>query len=152
MGTEPFTLDSNILVYFLNVDEGAKHRMAREIVDAALDLNCLLTVQSVSEFFHVARRKRLAPPREAMAAAERWLATFPCASASPEEVRKAMRTTVDGKASYFDSLLIATAAEAGCTAIISEDGHPGAVIHGVRIVPPFAGDALSPQVKGLLGL
>jgi predicted nucleic acid-binding protein len=140
MGTEPFTLDSKILVYFLNVDEGAKHRMAREIVDAALDLNCLLTVQSVSEFFHVARRKRLAPPREAMAAA------------APEEVRKAMRTAVDGKASYFDSLLIATAAEAGCTAIITEDGHPGAVLHGVRIVPPFAGDALSPEVKELLGL
>ena len=39
--------------------------------------------------------------------------------------------------SWYDSLLIAAAAEAGCSTLYTEDMQHGAVIRGVKIVNPF---------------
>lgn len=152
MSAERFTLDANILIYFYDRTAGARHRLAIQIVGTAMTLECILPLQAVSEFFAAATRKRLVSYREAADAVDEYLTTFPSVSASAENVRAAVKIRSGVQASFWDAQLIATAAEAGCTAIISEDSHPGAVIHGVRIVPPFAGDALSPQVKELLGL
>lgn len=152
MSAEQFTLDSNVLIYSVHPNAGVRHEMALTILDAATELDCLLTLQAASEFFRVTTRKGLLAPRDALATTERLLATFPIVTATADDLRAAMSLATMGKASFWDALLIATAAEAGCTAIITEDGHPGAILHGVRIVPPFAGEALSPEVKELLGL
>jgi predicted nucleic acid-binding protein len=153
MSAERFALDTNILVYLHDRQAGARQRMARQIVAMSASQDCVLPLQAVTEFVSAATRKRLMPLRDAAAAAEDFLTAFPLVAAgSSDALRAALPVAVSGRTSYWDSLLIATAAEAGCTAIISEDGNPGAVLHGVRIVPPFAGDALSPEVKELLGL
>jgi predicted nucleic acid-binding protein len=47
-------------------------------------------------------------------------------------------------------VLIHTAAEAGCSAILTEDLADGATLAGVRIINPFAGAALSPAAEALL--
>jgi hypothetical protein len=44
----------------------------------------------------------------------------------------------------------ATAAEAGCTAILTEDLADGSRLFGVRILNPFAGNALAPEAAALL--
>ena len=61
-----------------------------------------------------------------------------------------MTTAAAGQASYWDALLVATAAEAGCTAILTEDLADGGVLLGMRILNPFAGDANAEQVARLL--
>jgi predicted nucleic acid-binding protein len=55
-----------------------------------------------------------------------------------------------GRASYWDALLVATAAGAGCTTILTEDMSDGTVLHGVRILNPFAGDGLTEAAEALL--
>ncbi len=62
----------------------------------------------------------------------------------------ALRAAAEGRACYWDALLVATAAEAGCAAILTEDMADGATLFGVRIVNPFAGDPLSAQAGALL--
>ncbi len=60
---------------------------------------------------------------------------------------------VESHVSYWDALLIAAAAEAGCTAIVTEDMSDGELLKGVRVVHPFAsGDELPDQVRSLLGM
>ena len=55
--------------------------------------------------------------------------------------------------SYWDALLFAAAAEAGCTAIVTEDLSDGELLKGVRVVHPFAAeDELPDQVRSLLGM
>ena len=61
-------------------------------------------------------------------------------------------TATSGRASYWDALLILTAAEAGCAAILTEDLADGTELAGVRIINPFAGAALSTAAAALLGL
>ncbi len=150
MSVERFSLDTNILVYALDAGAGDRHTLASRIVDRAVHCDCCLTLQSVSEFFAIVTRKRLVARAEAVAQARDWLDMFRTISASADAVRSALDAAAAGRASYWDALLVATAAEARCTTILTEDLADGSLMRGVRIVNPFAGDALSPDAVTLL--
>lgn len=107
-----FTLDANLLVYSVDLDAGARHQLALCIVDKAPEADCWLTLQSLSEFYAVVTRKRIMPAAEAAAQVNDWLSFFPLVAASANAVRAALTDAVAGHASYWDALLVATAAEA----------------------------------------
>jgi predicted nucleic acid-binding protein len=70
--------------------------------------------------------------------------------ASADAVRKAVQAAHAGRASYWDALIVASAADAECSAILTENLANGDVLFGVRIIHPFAGDSLSPDVEAVL--
>lgn len=150
MSGDRFSLDTNVLVYALDRQAGSRHLRARSIIEAAATADCWLTLQSISEFYAVASRKRLASTAEVQAQAQDWLDLFRTATASADAVRAALATAAAGRASYWDALLLATAGEAGCTAVLTEDLAGGSVLLGVRVINPFAGDALPAEVETLL--
>jgi predicted nucleic acid-binding protein len=129
---------------------GARHQIAKQIVAKARLVSCCLTLQSISEFYAAVTRKGTMRPREAVPVAEAMLDLFQIATASASAVRTALRIASAGQASYWDALLLATAAEAGCTAILTEDLTDGGRLAGVRIINPFAGDSLAPAAEALL--
>jgi predicted nucleic acid-binding protein len=82
-----------------------------------------------------------------------WLSFFPLIAVSANAVGAALTHAVAGRASYWDALLIATAAEAGCTLILTEDLQDGSTLSGVSIHNPFdPGGGLTAQARQLLGL
>jgi predicted nucleic acid-binding protein len=121
-------------------------------MDRAARGPCCLTLQSVSEFFAVAIRKNMMRPDEAARVAGAMLELFPTAAASSGAVRAALTTAASGQASYWDALLVYTAAEAGCTAIVTEDLSDGTTLAGIRVINPFAGTSLSVAAEALLAL
>jgi predicted nucleic acid-binding protein len=147
-----FTLDTNLLVYSVDRSEGVRHDLALDLVNRAVDADCWLTLQSLSEFYSVTRRKDI--PRSAAAAqVENWLTVFPCVAASASAIRRALADNLAGRASYWDALLVATAAEAGCGLVLTEDMAHGAVLGGVQIHNPFAeGGELTDLTRQLLDL
>lgn len=148
-----FTLDSNVLIYAVNGSAGTKHEVARDIILASVRLDCILTLQAVSEFFWVVCRKRIVPPAQAADRANDWLTAFRCVAASEQTIRTALPNAVAGRAAYWDALLVATAAEAGCTMVLTEDMHDGGSLSGVQIHNPFAADGgLSALTRQLLDL
>lgn len=151
--SDRFTLDTNILVCSVERDAGTKHDAAVRIVNRAVDADCWLTFQAVSEFFAAVTRKQIIPPDTAAALASSWLALFPCATASAEAIRRALADAVAGRASHWDALLVATAAEAGCTLILTEDMSDGSTLGGVAIHNPFAPEGgLTDRARMLLNL
>jgi predicted nucleic acid-binding protein len=52
----------------------------------------------------------------------------------------------------FDALLLATARQAGCTIMLSEDMHDGAGLDGIVVRNPFADQAVVDDLRPLLGL
>lgn len=147
-----FTLDSNVLVYAVARSEGVRHEAAREIVNRAAGLDCWLTLQSLSEFYSVTRRKGI-PAQTAAAQVENWLTAFPSAAVTASAIRRALTDHLGSLASYWDALLVATAAEAGCTLVLSEDMADGAMLGGVRIHKPFGADGtLSDLTRQLLDI
>lgn len=148
-----FTLDTNVLVYGVDRDEGSKHDSAAQILLGAPRRDCWLTLQSFSEFYATVTRKRIMPGSEAAALVHDWLTFFPSVAASANAVRAALADSVAGRASYWDALLVATAAEAGCTLILTEDLADGSVLSGVEIHNPFASSGrLTLRARRLLEL
>jgi predicted nucleic acid-binding protein len=150
MSDERFTLDTNILVYSVDGGAGWRQRVALRIIELAVLADCWLTLQSLSEFYAVATRKRMMPPERAAETARIWLDLFPVAAASGACVRTALATASTGRAPYWDALLLATAAEAGCAVVLTEDMAGGSSLVGVRVLNPFADGDLAPAARGLL--
>jgi len=148
--TERFTLDTNILFYSVDTEAGPRHALAATIIERAVACDCWLTLQAVSEFYFAVTRKRVMPADAAAAQAGDWLDMFTAVPSSPEAVRAALVLAASRRVSYWDALLIATAGEAGCTAILTEDLSDGATVHGVRIVHPFDGSELTSAARALL--
>ena len=110
-------------------------------------------LQAISEFFSAVTRKGIMPRDRAAAVAGDWLDVFPHATASAHAVRTALADAVAGRASYWDALLVATAAEAGCRLILTEDLADGTTLGGVAIHNPFAAaGGLTGRARALLGL
>ena len=144
------TFDSNILVYAAQAGD-PRQEAALEMLRLAAGGRCLLTLQALGEFFFAATRKMLATRPEAAAQVRRWLAIFPSpATASATAVVAAMDAVAEGRFAYWDALLLATAAEAGCRAAISEDMGDGATLGSIRVVPAFAGHQVNPAARALL--
>jgi predicted nucleic acid-binding protein len=145
-----FTLDTNILVYSVDLSGGSLHEVAKQIMLRSALGACCLTLQSVSEFYAVVTREGMMRPHEAAPVAQAMIELFRTCAASAGAVSAALRLASSGHASYWDALLLHTAAEAGCTAILTEDLADGTVAAGLRIINPFAGPTLSAEAEALL--
>ncbi|HEX3864109.1 MAG TPA: PIN domain-containing protein [Stellaceae bacterium] len=148
-----FTLDTNILVYSVDRRWGQKQQLAAHIVDKSIDADCRLTLQSLSEFFSAVSRKGILPAIDAAEYVRDWLVAFSCIAGSTAAVRTALTAATAGRASYWDALLIATSAEAGCRLILTEDLTDGGNLGGVEIHNPFAlGGGPTDRARELLDL
>ena len=150
MSAERITLDTNVLVYSVDSRAGLRHEIARQVVEMAVGCDCWLTVQAVSEFYAAATRKNLIPCAAAAQATD-WLELFPCLSASATAARTALAAASSGRSSYWDALLLATAAEGGCGAMLTEDMADGVMTEGVPVAHPFGSTTLSAVAARLLG-
>lgn len=147
-----FGLDSNILVYAVDSREPERQAQAQALVErAARTGRCLLSTQNVGEFYAAVTRKRLAGPELAGRKAVELTVMFPITAPDATDVRAAVAAAVAGRLSYWDALLLATLARAGCTVVLSEDMQDGAGLAGAVVRNPFAGETLPDEVAALLG-
>ncbi len=137
MNGDRLSLDSNVLFYAADRSAGEKHAHAAWLVDAAVDWNCVLALQALNEFFAATTRKRLMPVADAVAQVEDWLRLFPIQTAGPGTLRHAMAAVQEHRLPFWDAMLWATAREAGCGLLLTEDFQHGRVLGGVRFHNPF---------------
>ena len=122
-----FSLDTNILVYAVDLDAGVRHGLFRALAGQVARSDCVPAAQALAEFFHAATRKGFLTPAAASAFVRAWLNVFHVTSAN---------TAVP-----VDAMLWATARQSGCWAILSEDMQDGRRLGGVEFVDPFTEDA-----------
>ena len=136
-----FSLDTNILVYAVDRDSGERHRRSVELVGRAARRDCVLTLQALAEFFHATTRKALLTPSHAGDFVRDWLEVFEVAAANESALVDAMNAVDEHRLSFWDALLWATARQAGCSAVVTEDMQHGRRLGGVAFIDPFAADA-----------
>ena len=144
MNGDRVSLDTNVLFYSVDWDAGERHARAVSIVERARDWNCILVLQTLGEFFAAATRKLLMPPADAAAHVEDWLRVFPVEAAGPATIRHAMAAVREHRLPFWDAMLWATARQAGCTLLLSEDFQHGQVLGGVRFHNPFVAEVPLP--------
>jgi len=152
MSAERFTLDTNILIYAVDAREGRKRALAARIIAAAAGLDCPLALQVVGEFYAAATAKLKLTPRDAAARAAQLIAGFESFGYSIHAVRAALDEASKGRFSYWDGVLLAAAAEAGCTTIFSEDMADGARFGSIVVASPFRRNQISPHARAILEL
>jgi predicted nucleic acid-binding protein len=131
------SLDANVLVYFVDVDAGERHTRALDLLSRAGGADCILTLQSLGEFFHVVTRKGKATPTEAATAVERLRAAFPIEAADPDILTTALPAVLQRGLPFWDAMLWATVQQAGCQVLLTEDFQDGQKLGAVTFVNPF---------------
>lgn len=132
------TFDSNILVYAADRQAGERNNSAMDILRRAAHADCVLMLQSLGEFFHVATRKMKLAARDVEVFVDDWRTVFPVHAASEQCLVPAINLVKRHSVSFWDAMLWVTAREAGCRLLFSEDLHDGQTVDGVTCINPFA--------------
>ena len=133
-----FTLDTNILIYAVDLDAPEKRAIAQDVIMKSASQDAWLTVQALGEFFHSVTRKSIASADAAIAYTTAWQKLFQIAATDLTAYNAATEAVRDHGLSFWDAMLWATAKQAGCARILSENLQAGRKLGGVEIVNPFA--------------
>ena len=131
-------VDTNVLVCAYDGSAQQKQRIAKSLLaELWRERAGVLSVQVLQEFY-VTVTKKISRPLTKRAAREvaityaEW-----CVETSASLVPAASQMEEDFQITFWDGLIVASAAKAGADRIVSEDMNDGQVISGVRIENPF---------------
>ena len=127
-------LDTNVLVYAQG--EGPKSEIARRVVYNG----GVISVQVLNEFVSVSRRRLKYEWKQITEAVSDLRVIFhPVGQLSMMEAHiNALAISASYEFNIYDSLIIASALQARCSILLTEDLQAGQVIDSVTIVNPFA--------------
>lgn len=132
-----FFLDTNVLVYWIDTAETAKHAAARRWVAAVWENGCGgISWQVLNEFYSNATRKFAVPGASARALVEAYSNWTPVAFDLPL-LRRAWYWTDHASVAYWDALILAAAEATGCKYLLSEDFQAGRQFGELTVVNPF---------------
>jgi predicted nucleic acid-binding protein len=131
-------LDANIFVYAQDTGAPGKQRKCRDtIVQLANSGDGVVSTQVMQEFYVAATRK-LGVSALAAKGVLKTFAVFEIVQISPAIIHEAIDCSILNQISFWDSLILAAAAAADCSTVLSEDLNAGQTILGVKVQNPFA--------------
>ncbi len=135
-GVDTF-VDTNIFIYAQDASHPKKREQALDLLQRLSSQGrILISTQVLQEFAGVATRKLKLSLPETHALLDE-LAKLPVCTIDASTVKDAVTIHFAHQLSYFDSQVVACAAQNGCTYLYSEDMANGQTIKGVTIVNPF---------------
>jgi len=138
MSGKRVSLDTNILIYAIDKDAGAKQAAAIGLIEkCVLEYDCVLTLQSLSEFYFAATRKGIVIHSDAEVQIKDWQLLFPTILPSIHTVKYALKAVDEHNLSFWDAMLWSVAQENNVTELYSEDFQQGRELKGVTFVNPF---------------
>ena len=135
-----YFIDTNILIYSFHEDDPHKREISRELIADALESSAgVISYQVIQEFLGAATRKFKKPL--SFKDSQRYLSIVlePLCDvySSPELFHQALEIMDRWRYSFYDSLIIVSAIQAGCGTLYSEDMQHGQEIMNLRIINPF---------------
>lgn len=132
-------VDTNILLYAYDAAAGERHEAASALVDRLWrDRRGALSVQVLQEFYVNATRKitkSMGPDVavDTLKSLARWRVHSPL----PDDVIAAAALSSRHQLSFWDAMIVRSAAELRCDTLWTEGLNDGQVIEGVRLTNPF---------------
>ncbi len=131
-------LDTNVLVYLDAIATDPRGKIIDDLLDRIPAQRILIPAQVLGEYFRVLIRKQGYSPAEARENLQILLDTYDTIPTSAEMIASAADLVTVHKRSFWDAVILSSAASAGCRILLSEDGDSGFTWAGVTIVSPFA--------------
>ena len=132
--------DTNIVVYCFDTLEPRKQTRAKDLLAHALNSELgVVSYQVIQEFCNVASKaKRLQLPQERILAyVNLVLQPMNQIGSSPQLIESALKLRSEHSFSFYDSLIIASATQARCQVLYSEDMQHMQRVGSLQIVNPF---------------
>jgi predicted nucleic acid-binding protein len=131
-------LDTNVLAYAEDTNGPARKKAALDLLEKLAPESTLIPVQALGELFAVLVRKAGRPRERARDAVLTWGDTFPLIETSASVILVAAELTVRHQFSWWDAVILSSAADASCRLLLSEDLQEGFTWSGVTVTNPFA--------------
>ena len=131
-------LDTNVLVYSVDSESPEKRQRALELVSRSVTARTgCISFQVVQETLNVLIRKTDTPTDRIREMLD--VVLVPLWQVYPSAVLYQDAISIQGRYgfSFYDSLIVAAALEAGCTRLYSEDLQHGQQVQRLTIVNPF---------------
>ena len=132
--------DSNVFIYLFDTTDVRKRELAFDLVNRGLiDGKVCISHQVVQETLNVMVRKLPKPMAADTAQAFLQHTLVPLWRVMPSAAlyQRGLTLQARWKFSFYDSMIVAAALEAGCKRLLSEDLQHGQRIEGMRIENPF---------------
>ncbi len=135
-------LDTNILVYAVDVAEPSKQSRAQAILAGAAEEYgtpvFILSTQVLQEFYVTVTRKLKRPLTSADAEeAVRHMMRLIVVQVDAEMILDAIEANQSQSVSFWDALILQAALRSGCTVLLSEDLNDGQQVGSVKVKNPF---------------
>ena len=128
-------VDTNVFIYVYSKTEPEKKNIALEILK---NQNIIINTQVINEFIWVMNRKFSVQMEKLKDLGIKLLQRFEIALIDQRTIKQALDVAIGYKYSYWDSLIIASALQNGCSSLYSEDMQDGQVIEdSLKIMNPF---------------
>lgn len=138
MSVEDF-IDTNIFIYLFDETDPFKRQRAENLVRRSLqDGTGCISYQVVQETMNVVTRKLGATPENARRLLDEVLIPLWQVNPTPSFYRRGLEVRSVYGFSFYDSLIVAAALEAGCERLYTEDLRHGQEIQQLTIQNPFA--------------
>jgi len=127
--------DTNLLVYLYSTDP--KSAVVESLIRANFD-EISLSIQVLNELYSVLTRKKLKTKEEAQTIINDLIENYRIYCLDERGIKRGIELNIQYHFSYWDSLILASALEAGCITLYSEDLQHNQVIQkGLTILNPF---------------
>jgi predicted nucleic acid-binding protein len=130
-------LDTNILAYAQGVNGDGMKRTAVSLIRALPPEAVVVPAQALAELFQVLIRKGGFTREASRTAVLSWCNYFPVVDTSQSVLLGAAELAVTHRFNFWDGLVLASAAEAGCRFLLSEDLQDGFIWNSATVVNPF---------------
>jgi len=134
-----YFVDTNILVYAYDNSAGQKHQFAEQFLGQFWENgNGCLSIQVLQEFYVSVTRKIIYPldhftARQIVSNLTHWRLFIP----EGNDLLLAIDLQQSYRISFWDALVVHSAARLGCKQLFSEDLSHGEIYGGVQVTNPF---------------
>ena len=124
-------IDTNVFVYLYSGTELNKRQIAS---DALNTYDCFISTQTLNEFSSVSLRKMRAGLEDIEEYLDEMEDSCTVLTVTPTTIRYALSLHEKYNFNYFDCLMLASALQAGCNLMLSEDMADGMVIENTLTI------------------
>lgn len=136
---DKFFLDTNILIYSFADVKSLKRTISEKLIKQALSGEGYISFQIIQEFLNVSTRKFENKMNSVEASKYISMVLFPMCKILPSEKLyiHALEIQERWKFSFYDSLVIASAIQANCVLLYSEDLQHNQQVNKLKIINPY---------------
>ncbi len=131
-------IDTNVLIYAEGLNGRDREAAAIAVLEGYPAADLVMSVQVLSELFSVLTKKARLSPEQASLRVADWSEGYEVVDTTHDILLAAITLVGSHRIGFWDAIILASAAAAECTLLLTENMQDGFTWRGVTVRNPFA--------------